>query len=183
MKNMPSDAQVSQALKTAEKRIEILVIKINRLAGTLLAKGDYAGSDALVKFARAVQEYRVEFSSVRSKWRDIIHPASQQVNHAKAETLPLWEYYRPILKVLMDLGGEASFQDIMKAIKPSLSGFIKTGDMETMANGLPRWQVMIRRARKTMIKEGFLDSRQKGSWRITSAGRQAATNCDDKGKQ
>jgi hypothetical protein len=43
-----------------------------------------------------------------------------------------------------------------------------------MAGGRERWQVMIRRARKHMFKEGWLSSRSNKVWEITAAGRQVA---------
>ena len=43
-----------------------------------------------------------------------------------------------------------------------------------MANGRARWQVMIRRARKHMVKEGLLDSDTRMDWKITQQGRKTA---------
>jgi hypothetical protein len=43
-----------------------------------------------------------------------------------------------------------------------------------MADGRERWQVMIRRAHKHMVKEGWLSSGSSKLWEITAAGRQVA---------
>jgi len=43
-----------------------------------------------------------------------------------------------------------------------------------MASGRERWQVMIRRARKHMIKEGWLSAKSSKLWEITAAGRQVS---------
>ena len=48
------------------------------------------------------------------------------------------------------------------------------GDLSIMANGRARWQVMIRRARKHMVKEGLLDGDTGMEWKVTQQGRKAA---------
>jgi hypothetical protein len=88
----------------------------------------------------------------------------------------MWEYYQPILKALVALGGSAKLQALLPEAKRELDGILKAGDLELMANGRPRWEVIIRRSRKHMAKEGFIEASTGATWRITTAGRRAAAS-------
>ncbi len=74
----------------------------------------------------------------------------------------------------MGLDGEATLQDLEKEVEPILASRIKVGDSLASAGGIERWKVMIRRARKPMIKEGFIESGSGKIWKITIEGQRAA---------
>jgi hypothetical protein len=173
MKTVPGTEHVDQALKSVERRITNALKRINRLAGNLLSNGDYAGSQSLVQVAQAVKEFLSDICALENKWRALTRIAKPN-NKEKKDVSPLWEYYRPILVTLEELGGDALRNEIENAFEERNSEFLKDGDREIMNNGLPRWRIMIHRARKHMVKEGFLDGNTKGRWRITPIGRQTA---------
>lgn len=165
--------QVDKAFIYAERKVKDSLRKINREAGRLLSNGDYPGMEALVQMARAVQGFQSDLNDLRAKWRDLSRQGKPK-NLGKEEITPLWSYYQPLLRMLVELGGDATRHEIENAYEERLQELAKNGDKEIMGNGSPRWKVMIRRARKPMIKEGFLDSSKKGRWGITAVGRQAA---------
>jgi len=166
--------QVERAFVSAERKVKDALKKINREAGRLLANGDYAGMEALVQMARAVQGFQSELADLQVKWKDLSRQGKKTKGAGKEETTPLWSYYQPLLRMLVELGGDATRHEIENAYEKHLQELTKGGDHEIMGNGSPRWKVMIRRARKPMTKEGFLDSSKKGRWIITAVGRQAA---------
>ena len=94
---------------------------------------------------------------------------------------PLWEYYQPILQALIDLAGTARIAEIESAVRLLMKDRLVKGDLSSMAKGRARWQVMIRRARKHMVKEGLLDSDTGMEWKITQQGRKAAAGENAKG--
>ena len=51
---------------------------------------------------------------------------------------------------------------------------LQAGDREAMARGTERWQIMVRRSRKSLAAEGWIEDRSGPVWRITDAGRRAA---------
>jgi len=165
--------QVEKAFVNVERKVKDSLRKINREAGRLLSNSDYVGMEAHVQVARAVQGFQSDLAVLWAKWRDLSRQGKQK-NGGKEETTPLWSYYQPLLRMLVELGGDATRHEIENAYEEHLQELAKNGDKEIMGNGSPRWKVMIRRARKPMIKEGFLDSSKKGRWSITGVGRQAA---------
>jgi len=173
MKTIPGSEHVDQAIKTVERRVGNALVRTNRAAAKLLAQGDYAGSQSLVEIAQTIMGFQSDLAVLQNKWRSLTRTVKSK-NEAKEEITLLWEYYRPILATLEELGGTASRGEIEEGFDKSHADFLKDGDRTIMKGGLPRWRIMIHRARKPMIKEGFLDGAAKGQWRITALGRQTA---------
>ena len=174
MKGIFGFEQVDKAFIYGERKVKESLRKVNREAARLLSKGDYLGMEALVQMARAVQGFQSDLADLRTKWSDLSKQGKKPRGLAKAETTPLWSYYQPLLRVLTEIGGDATRHEIENGFERHLKEFAKRGDYEVMGNGSPRWKKMIRQARRPMIKEGFLDSSKKVSWSITAVGRQAA---------
>jgi hypothetical protein len=51
---------------------------------------------------------------------------------------------------------------------------LQLGEPDALAGGYESWRVMIRRARKHLVAEGWIEDRTGPIWRITEAGRKAA---------
>ena len=137
----------------------------------LLSKGRYARAESLVKVAKSVDTFRVEVASLHTQWKEI---KGGPQGTAKTPQTPLWEYYQPILQALVDFAGAARISEIESAVGLLMKNRLVEGDLSSMARGRVRWQVMIRRARKHMVKEGLLDSDTGVEWKITQQGRKAA---------
>ncbi len=102
MKRPPRRAEVDGALKAAESEVAASLKALNEQAASLLAKGDYAGAEQLVNVGRNIQAFRRRLMEIRREWRDLGIKAADQGNGT-----PMWEFYRPILRTLVELGGEA----------------------------------------------------------------------------
>ena len=169
---VPGGADVNKSLVGLKKSLKGCLARVNQEAGMLLSKGSYERAESLVAVAKSVDTFRVEVESLHTRWKEI---KGGPQGTAKAPRTPLWEYYQPILQALVDLGGAAGVAEIESAVGLLVKGRLVEGDLSIMANGRARWQVMIRRARKHMVKEGLLDSDTGMDWKITQQGRKAAT--------
>ena len=58
------------------------------------------------------------------------------------------KFYHPILKALVALGGEARRDGIEAYFESSFADKLLPADLKLMVRGVPRWKVMIKRARK-----------------------------------
>ena len=94
----------------------------------------------------------------------------------KGEVTPLWGYYQPILKAIVAAGGECLRSDIESAIEAD--DFLQVADRSPMSGGRERWKVMIRRARKPLLAEGWIEDEISTKWRVTDEGRKAADRRD-----
>ena len=168
---IPGKANVNKSLVDLRKSLKECLAQVNQEAGILLSKGSYARAESLVKVAKSVDTFRVDVESLHTRWKEI---KGGPQGTAKTPQTPLWEYYQPILQALIDLDGAAKSAEIEPAVGLLLKGRLVEGDLSIMANGSARWQAMIRRARKHMVKEGLLDSDTGMDWKITQQGRKAA---------
>ena len=172
MTKVPGAGNVERALRGVRRELKSSLRQINQQAAKLLSKGNYSGSQMLVDVARMVNGFEAEVEGLRGKWRTL-RGSSGGSGHA-AEQTPLWGYYKVILQTLMAAEGRATTTELITRLDPIVAKVFKAGDLETMSNGRTRWQVMIRRARRPMIKEGFIEADKGKEWHITSAGRKAA---------
>lgn len=73
-------------------------------------------------------------------------------------------------QALNALGGEATRKEIESKLEQTLNGSLKAGDLITNSRGIPRWKVMVGRAKKHMIAEGFVTGEHLLRWTISSKG-------------
>ena len=136
-----------------------------------MAKGDYSGAEALAFRGRKMQEFQARVHELRRAWKEIRSGATGGAGEPKT---PLWVYYQPILKALVEAGGSARRSELEPAVRVILGSELQPGDETPMAHGRTRWQVMIQRARKHMVSEGWLETGTGSRWRITEEGQRAA---------
>lgn len=167
---IPGKREVDNALRHTTREIKSALREINHQAGRLVSRGDYDGAQSLVELGKLVSQFGSEAEALHAKWRDL----REDKNEAAIERTPLWEYYQPILKALVQLGGEAYVVEVEEATKPFLAEVLKPEEMTRMTGGKLIWKRAIRRSRRHMIKEGFLESGTALRWKITDEGRRAA---------
>lgn len=172
MPSLPSRRKTDRAIADAMHAVKATIKEANRVAGRLVAKGNYQAAEGLVALAKGADLFQAEISTLRSRWREVAYgkPAHTQ---GKVQRTPLWEYYKPILAALQALNGTATRQDLEKHLETSIPPILKSGDLQVNAHGKPRWKVMVRRARKSMIQEKFIEPGNGKKWVVTAAGRKA----------
>ncbi len=138
-----------------------------------MARGDYDGATRLAEKGREIQSFQAELEALQARWSEIRQKDTKTGSGRKSRT-PLWNYYKPILRALIELGGEAKRAEIEPLVERSMQDEFLPGDRETNARGRERWQVMVRRARRHLVEEGWIEGGQSQVWRITPRGRDAA---------
>jgi len=173
MAQVPRSQEVTKAIRSLACQTRLATKEANQMAAKRLARGDYAGAQSLINVAQAISAFGNEVLGLNSRWREI-RLTGKGPKMGKNSQTPLWEFYRPILQALVALGGDASRKDIEAKLEETLAGNLKEGDLVINAHGLPRWKVMVGRARKHMITEGFVTGENLLRWKITGKGEQAA---------
>ena len=173
MKAIPRTKEVAQALRASELAVKEALKELNHAAGTLMAKGDYSGAEALAAKGREMQEFCARVQGLKREWKALRSGGSRKSDSSHGPSTPLWGYYQPILKALVAGGGSARRAELEPDVLKLMADCFQAADEETMARGQTRWQVMIRRARKHLVGEGWIEDRA-GPWTITPAGRRVA---------
>ncbi len=171
MSKLPGGVQVDRALKNVSREVRSSLNRINSNAGKLLEKGDYTGAEGMVEKAKVVGEFQDTIENLRAQWKEM---RGSVRSPAPKERTPLWEYYRPILQALIANGGNANATDIEPVVEQAMGEKLKPGDRDALGDGKPRWKVMIKRARRHMAKEGWIEANAGPEWRITKEGQIAA---------
>lgn len=130
--------------------------------------------------AQGLQAYLTEVKALQQRLRTIRGGTGGQAKAAKNQQHALWEYYLPILKALIAIGGEATRAQIEVKFGELFQGWLQPGDETLMARGQKRWKVMIGRAKKPMLAEGFVEASNVMKWRVTDNGRKAASKKSDR---
>jgi len=173
MAKVPRAHEVTRAIRSLARQTKLATKGTNQLAAKRLARGDYAGAQSLMALAQAISAFGSEVLALNNRWKEVRSVGKEPTKGKDNQTL-LWEFYRPILQALVSLGGEATRKDIEGRLDESLAESLKEGDFVTNARGVPRWKLMIGRAKKHMITEGFVTGENLLKWKITSKGEQAA---------
>jgi len=163
-----SAKQVERALAEAERRSRAAIVELDQRAADLVSRGKYPAAEPLMQAAVSVRDFSSRVQELRKEWKRLQSKARARGN-AKSK-VPLWEYYQPILAALASLDGKATSSELEKSIEPMLP--LKLKQYEGSAEG---WKKMIRRARRPMTKEGFLELGTGKVWKLTAEGRRAAS--------
>lgn len=171
MKRIPHARGVAQALRSVRVMAEKSLKGLNQTASQRMAKGDYATAEALAAKGKELRQFQSEVEALGKRWREVCGTGGRE---SKKSITPQWVYFQAILQALAHVGGECRRTDLETHVEHFMSASLKPADRETMAHGRERWRVMIQRARKPLIAEGWIEARTKPEWRITEAGRRAA---------
>ncbi len=171
MKRIPHGNGVNQSLKSARKAVQKALKGLNQIAGRLMARGDYGTAQLLAGKGREVQQFIIEVDALRTRWKDVSSLAPPTTRQGAT---PLWGYYQPVLKALEQCGGDATLRELTPAVEKLMASRFLPGDRTPRSGGRERWQVMVRRTRRHLASEGWIENRPGARWRITESGRRAA---------
>jgi hypothetical protein len=182
MKRVPHAQSVRHALREVQTTAKKALKGLNQVASQRMAKGDYMTAERLAVKGKEIQQFQSEVDTIVKHWREICGGMDRK---AKKSATPLWNYYQPILQALVTLGGTAHRRDLEGQLEHLIAPTLLAEDRVLMAGGRERWRVMVQRARKSMVGEGWVANGVGPTWRITESGRHAAQRsfiADSQGK-
>jgi hypothetical protein len=174
---VPHARGVDAALRSVEAAARRTLKGLNQAASKRMAKGDYGGTEALAAKGREIGQFQSAVEELRRRWRELCDSGD---GGSKEPVTPLWAYYQPILQALVQLGGQARRTELEPQVERLMSTSLQAGDRDTLARGRERWQVMIQRARKHLVSEGWVNDGRGKVWIISEAGRQVAERPTDR---
>lgn len=166
--------EVRQAFRDLERLLRQARETANGSGAALLARGRYEKADRCVKEAKSLDGLRLGLARLVSEWMRQRRGDAPADGGRPARTA-LWEVYVPILRALVDRGGAASADELLKSLASGPYMTWKPGDMAADRKGRPKWNRLLLHARKPMLKEGWIAIDKRRIWTITEAGRSAAT--------
>jgi hypothetical protein len=171
MTKIPHAQTVRQSLRAVRAAAKNARKGLNKVASERMSKGDYVSAETLATKGKEIIQFESEVDALLKRWRDLCGGANRAENKA---VTPLWNYYQPILQALHNMGGSAHRNDLERQVEQIMGPTFLPGDRKAVSRGRERWQLVLRRARKPMTSEGWIERGGGPTWKITSAGRQAA---------
>lgn len=172
MSRIPQAHGVRQALRALRKAVQVSLKELNKLAGQKMAKGEYDTAQQLAARGTQIREFQAQVDALQGRWREF----GDKDKSLQQATTALWMYYVPILQSLIKLGGAARRAEIEAEVERTVGPTFQPGDRAGTARGRERWRLMIRKARRSLVSEGWIEGGVGPMWKITDAGRKAAEN-------
>lgn len=95
--------------------------------------------------------------------------------------LPESSYWKPLAKVLLELGGAARTSDAIAAVGKAMDAKLKPIDRQPLPSGEIRWIIRTRFARERLKQHGLIRRNMpNGHWELTDAGKRWAQSDREK---
>jgi hypothetical protein len=182
-----NQTNVDAAFDILLEQIEAEIDLVNRAGARAFESRDYDAARATLERAGQFIAFRDRTAALRREWTALAGPqvedegSEEQVQRRDLGRLrrglrtPEEAYYRPILQVLVELGGRAPMSQILDRVGQVMDGELRDVDHQPLASDpeLPRWRNSAQWARNSMVQEGLLRSDSpRGIWEISDLGRQ-----------
>jgi len=124
--------------------------------------------------AAALNDLLNDLNAWARRFAILVAPDEKTPRLRKGLKTPQSVYRVPILRALVDLGGEADLDAVLERVKAAMAGQLNAHDLDTLADGKTvRWRNTAQWTRNAMREEGLIrDDTPRGVWGISEAGRQ-----------
>jgi restriction system protein len=186
--SLPAADDVGAALNLLRDALAEEAQRINDEGAKAMKAGDYSTAEGVLDFAKRLLAFRSRVEGLGLEWseleglRDTSSTAVQEIvskrffgRRASGEITPHLDYCRPLLEVLVEIGGTAKTKEALDRLGEKMKGILKPKDYECHeSKGKQiRWRNAAQWARNHMVNE---DGRMKkgspnGIWEISDSGR------------
>ena len=196
MKTTNQGDDVSEALALLRDSLAEEEQRIRGEGAAAMQTGDYDTATSVIEFAKSLLSFQQKVEGLVSEWetledlRDAASPAVQEIvskrffgKRKKGEITPHTAYCRPILEVLVELGGSGKTKAVLDRVGEEMKGALKPVDYEPhKSDGKSiRWRNSAQWARNRMVNEdGRMKKSTNGIWEISEKGRKWLRSQDAK---
>lgn len=185
----PSDNDdVSAALHLLGESLQGEVQRINTEGAQAMSKGDYDTAQSVIDFAKRLTAFRTKVDALGKEWaelEDLRDKASAEVQQivskrffgrkSSGEITPQEDYCRPLLTVLVEMGGKGKTKNVLDQLGVKMKGILKPKDYEPHESNAKqiRWRNTAQWARNTMANQDgrMKDDSPSGIWEISEKGK------------
>jgi restriction system protein len=175
---------VQAAFEILLEEIEAEIELITKVGAKAFEGRDYERAREALAKADQSTAFRDKLATIRAEWDKISPPslaadpaASQELHdlgrlHRGLRTRET-AYFRPILQVLMQMGGSAPVGEVLVRVQKVMKGTLSEVDYEPLSSDpeVPRWWNTAQWARNSMVQSGLLKGDSpRGVWEMTETG-------------
>jgi len=185
----PNPDDVSTALSLLRDSLAGEEERIRGEGAAAMSSGDYDTATAVIDFARRLLAFQKKVEGLVDEWdeleglRDAASPAVQEIvgkrffgKSKRGEVTPHEAYCRPLLEVLVEMGGSGKTKPVLDRLGARMKPFLKPKDYEGLESDPKqiRWRNAAQWARNRMANDDgrMRSDSPRGVWEISEAGRQ-----------
>jgi Mrr N-terminal domain len=191
--SIPNSTTVDSAFRTVEKRLKRVRKKINAQAALEMKGGDYSSAQKWMEVGRSVTDFAERVDAFGQEWKRLAKatriansgvekqsPVKVISGRGKSKT-PAWKFCTPALQALVSMGGGARHEEVLQELERSMLSVLTEKDNEPKSpGGTPLWHAAVKKAYRQCQREGWIEQRTVGMWKITPKGRSVLD--DEKGR-
>lgn len=190
--SIPNADSVNSAFRRVVKQLGTVRKRINASAAKEMKADDYELAQKWMEMGRSVADFAGRLDAFVAEWRRLVKATrivarSQSANDPVGSTVttatkqtPVWKFCEPALRALVARGGSASLHEIVDDLGRDSALMLNGADKVTLsARGIPRWHKTIKQAYRHCQREGWIERRGDGIWKITPKGASLGANKED----
>lgn len=186
--SLPSGDDVGAALNLLRDALAEEAQRINEEGAKAMKAGDYSTAEGVLDFAKRLLAFRSRVEGLGLEWseleglRDESSCAVQEIvskrffgRRASGEITSHVDFCRPILEVLVEMGGKGRTKAVLDRVAEKMKPVLKPKDYENHeSRGKQiRWRNSAQWARNLMANEdGRMKKTPRGVWEISDKGRE-----------
>jgi restriction system protein len=181
--------EVHVAFETLLEEIEKVANAVNESGAAALTSGRYDEARAAIEHATRLAEFRERVKSLQTEWDRLVDAAPVEVVRRPGRTrrkrrrslsrglkTPERSFRRPILESLVELGGRASVDAVLRKVEEKMRHVLNEYDYQRLPSTPKevRWENTAKWCRSMLVKEGLMRADSpRGVWEISEAGRRS----------
>ncbi len=185
--NPPEADDVGAALNLLRDALSEEAQRINEEGAAAMKAGDYPTAEGVLEFAKRLVAFRSKVEGLGLEWseleglRDKSSLEVQEIvskrffgRKQSGEITPFQNFCRPLLEVLVEMGGRGKAKDVLDRLVEEMKDTLKPKDYELHESDAKqiRWRNTAQWARNRMVNEdGRMKKSPQGIWEISDAGR------------
>jgi len=183
--SIPNSGAVDSTFRTLEKRLKKARKKINTQAANEMKGGDYEPAQKWMEIGRSVADFAERVEAFAQEWKRLTkatrianaaaegHTPARAAVRTRSTKTPAWKFCTAALEILVSKGGSASHEDVISGLEQSMASVLTEKDRESKSpRNPPRWHGAVKKAYKQCQREGWIEKRTNGVWKVTSKGRE-----------
>ncbi len=175
--------EVSTAFRILLEEIEILANALNDSGAEALKNGRYDKARQCIEEATRLSEFREKVKSLQKEWKKLCkgrgkhHSQTREISENRLPRglrTPENAFRRPILESLVELGGSAKNEDVLRKVESKMKSVFKPSDLKMLPSNhrVIRWKNTACWCRYKLVQEGLMKSNSPtGVWEIAEAGK------------
>lgn len=190
--SVPNSHSIDSAFRQVVKRLGTARKRINVSAARELKADHYEAAEKWMDMGRSVADFADRLDAFVAEWRRLVKATRIAAGAHEGKgtgsvtaipigrRTPLWKYCEPALKSLAARGGSASLAELVEDLSRDFAATLTDFDRASLSSREgPRWHKAVKQAYRHCQRQGWIERRRDGIWKITPAGAAVAAHKED----